>query len=485
MASLILLGNINLATFANSIVAANAKAQELFDAPLDHIFAIHSDESFEEMSGSSQLTDREWITHLNAHGVDQNLITHRIIPISAEQSDIGPFVNYLELVVRGLDENSSLIVDLTNSTTLYKNILSVAAHILDLRHQYFLDIQILASLTDSRGYIGSEILSQTYFPAPIGAKFDDLGYLSLTDIVRYQHKIEQQTEKYLQIGGKNADGEFFRRNLQHSIRLKLRNDQQGADGSLYRIATSSALVSIDDLARLILSEHENAESLTFGQRLRRIEHLLAKSTPADFDVQLLHKLNDLILYLRNSTTHKTQFSDSLERYKAELATQLLFAFSDLYAEIVAPALNQAVEDGPVRMNLLEGPETSQSYYLGLDGDDTGLHVENEMLSAQSSDDVKRLSRRISGAIDAVCKQIRSSRCFSKNAIIVSAGDNVLFYGQPSLQLLKDLQHLYAVESDGLTCSIGYGKSLREVYLALKLAKTEPGKQGIVGIELVS
>ncbi|NJN07775.1 MAG: mCpol domain-containing protein [Richelia sp. SL_2_1] len=34
----------------------------------------------------------------------------------------------------------------------------------------------------------------------------------------------------------------------------------------------------------------------------------------------------------------------------------------------------------------------------------------------------------------------------------------------------------------LTCSIGYGSSLTETYLALKIAKTKPGKNSIVGIQ---
>jgi hypothetical protein len=334
------------------------------------------------------------------------------------------------------------------------------------------------------GYIGSAILNHAYFPAPSGAKFDEIGYLGLTDVIRYRRKIDEQTEKYLQIGGQNADEEFFRRNLQHSIQLKLRNDQQDADGSLYRIATSSALVSIDDLVRLILSEYENAEGLTFGQRLDRIERLLVQNAPEDFDVTLIRKLNDLILYLRNSTTHKTQYASQLERYKADLATQMLFSFSELYAEIVAPAIGQTMSSAPTRISLLNHPDSSQLYYLGLDGDDTGAYIENEMLSAQSANDVKRLSHQISGAINAVVKRIKESGHFKKKDIIMNAGDNVLFYGKPDIQLLKELQTIYSDKTDGMTCSIGYGKTLREAYLALKLAKTEPGKQGIVGIELV-
>ena len=484
MPSLILLGNTNLATFANSIVAANEKAQALFGQPFDHVFAIHSDESFEKISHFSLPQTPEWIAHLNAHQIDHKLITHRIIPISAEHADVVPFVEYLNVVIRGLDETSSLIVDLTNSTTLYKNILSVAAHILDLRHQYFLDIQTLATLNNGLGYIGSEVLNRAYFPAPSSEKFDEIGYLGLTDVIRYRRKIDGQTDKYLKIGGQHADEEFFRRNLQHSIQLKLRNDQQNADSSLYRIATSSALASIDDLVRLILSKHENVEGLTFGQRLGRVENLLAQNAPDDFDITLIRKLNDLLLYLRNSTTHKSQYASHLERYKADLATQMLFSFSEIYTEIIAHTIDQMTESTPTRIRRLNPPDRSQEYYLGLDGDDTGIRIESEMLSAQSSDAVKRLSANISDAIAAIVRRIKSSDCSGKKAIIMNAGDNVLFFARPDMQLLEELQRIYTDKTNGMTCSIGYGKTLREAYLALKLAKTKPGKQGITGIELV-
>lgn len=84
------------------------------------------------------------------------------------------------------------------------------------------------------------------------------------------------------------------------------------------------------------------------------------------------------------------------------------------------------------------------------------------------------------ALSAVVERARKFN--SKNKVIFAAGDDLLFRGYVDRELLSELQKIYTRES-GLTCSIGYGRTLREVYVAMKLAKAEPGKSGIVGIEL--
>ena len=69
-------------------------------------------------------------------------------------------------------------------------------------------------------------------------------------------------------------------------------------------------------------------------------------------------------------------------------------------------------------------------------------------------------------------------------MIFHAGDDVLIKGNFTRGNLEAIQDIYATETKELTCSIGYGKSFQEVYLALKLAKSKPGKNEIMGILLV-
>ncbi|MEN8444332.1 MAG: mCpol domain-containing protein, partial [Cyanobacteria bacterium J06555_13] len=71
----------------------------------------------------------------------------------------------------------------------------------------------------------------------------------------------------------------------------------------------------------------------------------------------------------------------------------------------------------------------------------------------------------------------------KRPIIFNAGDDLLFKGYFSKAELEEMQKIYKeVTQQNLTCSIGYGWSFEEVYMAMKMAKAQPGKNSIVGIE---
>ncbi len=72
MSTLIILGNTNRFTFANSIVAANGKAIEKFDEALTDIFVIHSTDSQATLS-----SEVDWIAHLESNGISQEIITHQ------------------------------------------------------------------------------------------------------------------------------------------------------------------------------------------------------------------------------------------------------------------------------------------------------------------------------------------------------------------------------------------------------------------------
>ena|SRR5947209_1363920 len=80
-------------------------------------------------------------------------------------------------------------------------------------------------------------------------------------------------------------------------------------------------------------------------------------------------------------------------------------------------------------------------------------------------------------------KIRSGINLGQSTIVFAAGDDILFKAEFDESTLQELKQIYQQKTSGLTCSIEYGKSFREVYLALKLAKLESGKNSIVGVEL--
>jgi len=152
MSTLIVLGNLNHFTFANSIVAANNKAAEIFSEALTDIFVIHSSAS---QAGLNKQTD--WVKYLESHGISQELLIHRVIEIDATPQSVEHFIHYIEIILNAvLSKKPNLIVDLTNGTSLHKNLLSTTAYILGLSDQYLIDIVKVAELTGDRGFLGSD-----------------------------------------------------------------------------------------------------------------------------------------------------------------------------------------------------------------------------------------------------------------------------------------------------------------------------------------
>lgn len=147
-------------------------------------------------------------------------------------------------------------------------------------------------------------------------------------------------------------------------------------------------------------------------------------------------------------------------------------------------LIQLLVDSPrqIRRLSLADASPAEELLFGLDGDDTGAVLEELFLSASDEERFTQLSGAVSAAIEEICHKIQV-QCAS-NRIIFAAGDDILFKGRVNAAFLDDLQRTYLMRTGGLTCSIGYGRSFREVYLALKMAKAQPGKNCITGIDLL-
>jgi hypothetical protein len=68
------------------------------------------------------------------------------------------------------------------------------------------------------------------------------------------------------------------------------------------------------------------------------------------------------------------------------------------------------------------------------------------------------------------------------SVFFAEGDNILFKSRYKISLLNEMQIIYKVQT-GLTGSIGYGKTLPEVSLAMRLSKAKGGGS-IMGIALL-
>lgn len=459
----------------------------LFDSPLDEIFVIHSRESYQELGACS-----EWRDKLQKCDISPEQITERVLDFDSSTKAVERFVNYFGLIIAGNDQNQNVIVDLTNGSSTGKNLLSTAAYVLDLKYQFVIDNSILRELTSKEPhrlkFVDPEYLAQAYIPVPNGTILDGIAHLNLSEVVRYKRIISSHTSAYRAVNETAADPEFFADNLKHSVRLKLQGDRT-QDSAVYRIASSSISTSIEDLIRLLLEAHTSDYSpgrkqLTFGQSLQRLRHHIEGLGLTEIDVDFLRRFNDFMLYLRNSATHKAPLLTRLEKFRAELSVKMSFPFLEFYTDVVHPALSAAtLAHKPKRISRIDPMNvgSSSTFYFGLDGDDTGSILEELFVSTGDEKKFKQLSRKVDEAIQSVARLVKGR--LGKASIVFASGDDMLFKGELDYSFLEHLQHTYQKVAGGPTCSIGYGSSFQEVYLALKLAKTQPGKSAIVGISL--
>jgi hypothetical protein len=465
-------------------VAANAKSLEIYKEDLSNIYIIHSTESQNKLR-----KETDWINQLSSNNINQEVFIERTIDITYKEDSVKKLVNYLETIIKGLTDNSKLIVDLTNGTSLQKNLLSVATYVLDIQHQYAIDIVKLSEITNERGFLASDVLSTSYVIAPQSSLIDSLAYLNLVEIIRYKKIIDYHANSYSKIDHDSSDTDFFKDNLSHSVQLKLQGDIT-KNNAMYRIASSAISASIEELISLllrkILSDDKSSEIArrTLGQKLQLIQLKIEKEALPDFDIDFFRKFNDFMLYLRNSTTHKGKLLTDMEKFKADLSVKMSFPFLEFYTDIIHPILaNDNSTSHPKQIRILSDSDidSGEAIYYGIDGDNTGTILEELFISSSDESRLKKLSASVTESIKKISKFIRDSS--PKNLLIIEAGDDILFKGYLNQEKLKEIQDIYKTTTSGLTCSIGYGRSFQEVYVALKFAKTHSGKNSIVGIEI--
>lgn len=327
----------------------------------------------------------------------------------------------------------------------------------------------------------------SYVSAPDSTHLDNLAYLNLSEMIRYKRIIEDRANRYIAIESKHSDRNFFKNNLARSVQIKLQADRT-KDEALYRIAAASISASVEDLISLLLSKYiyadqsDEIENKTLGQKLQLVRAEVEKKAPLSFDNEFFRRFNDFILYLRNSTTHKGRLLTDVEKFKADLSVSMSFPFIEFYTEIVHPLLaSGAPIEKPQKIRRLSLSDFLEgTFYYGLDGDNTGAILEDLFLSSSDEGRFRKLSKSVTKAINEISKFIQDNS--AQNSVVFEAGDDILFKGNFNEHALKTMQQMYRDRTSGLTCSIGYGRSFREVYLALKLAKTTPGKNSIAGVE---
>jgi len=156
-------------------------------------------------------------------------------------------------------------------------------------------------------------------------------------------------------------------------------------------------------------------------------------------------------------------------------------FIEYYTDIVYPSIKKDISENNQEIIVYpEEPLSNEDYYFGIDGDNTGAYLE-KLLINEDIRELKMISKKITKALNAIENYIKE--VFDKNEyeIIFKTGDDMLLRGRLSFKDLKKIQEIYKETTDSLTCSIGFGKTSKDAYMALKLAKANPQKNMIKGI----
>ncbi len=165
-----------------------------------------------------------------------------------------------------------------------------------------------------------------------------------------------------------------------------------------------------------------------------------------------------------------------------LSSQLSVAFLQFTIKALSVFLDE--QGKLLDVLVLEAAEDDQSlFYFGFDGDATGDYLEIAFGDlAQDESEVLSRSEKLREAIKKL-KTVIFKETKNNKSVLFAEGDNILFKAPYNQALLNKLQQIYTDET-GLNCSIGYGSTLREAAIAMRLAKGKEGNS-IVGVAVKS
>lgn len=478
MASLFLVGNINEYTFANAIVAAHIRDLEENGSGLSYIFVIHSPES-EAFLSSNTL----WKKYLQDNGLYSVCFSYCTIDFHKDSDvKLGVLAQHVERFIKSLPAQERIYVDLTNGSSLYKSVLSNISFILGVKRQFILEISM------KKGFMSYDELKSAYIELPDPIGLDTVAKAWLTDVRRYKNKAKEVSEILTMICGTDS---INQNELEGDIKNAVSTWFSGlkeADSAALGGSVRYVGRAFEDIIRNIYSmlddeANKNAKNINLKNMLDHICTKLYKNASVN-EPELIENISQFLRFLRNEATH-AQLSFDFGCIRARLSTELLFStvdyFKIIYESKSIMPLQKINVSGrqKIKINGQEGHE----YYYGVDGDDTGRELERLFQIDANIDYFKRFSKSIDEAMKAVSKKVIEQPINGK--VIFCSGDDLFFSGIYNIEALEELRTLFSRIAKERTCSIGFGKTPKEAYVALKMAKAKMGKNCVMGVEFVT
>ena len=252
----------------------------------------------------------------------------------------------------------------------------------------------------------------------------------------------------------------------------------------YRHSIFASSAGVEEVANIILTivKNANLENKTLGLKLTEVRDVFSKNPKYFINSKTLEYLTQLITSIRNDIAHPSSengYSKELTAIQSRLSSQLTFAFLQFTTKTLSAFLDQKGQ--LVDIQILEAPikDDQTVFYFGFDGDSTGDYLD-VAFGQSSEDEVRQRSEAVLKAISElrklICKETKDYK-----SILFAEGDNILFKAHYQVSLLNELQRIYR-DKTGLTGSIGYGRTLPEVALAMRLSKAKGG-DSVMGIAL--
>jgi len=492
--ALFILGNTNEFTFANAILAAHGHSREK-GGSLAVVYAIHTPKSEVALAKSTR-----WKAHLLQHEMNPELISWFTVDLekAKESRALEVFAHHIELKLISLGQRYEVYVDLTNGSSLYKSVLSNVAFILGVQHLFTLNIAKLPAEEiveptntppKSVGFAAPKDLRNAYVSLPDPTELDLLAPAWLSEIIRYRALVGQMKRTLTAVTGGVAMGiDDFGGEAMQAVKLMLEGERNQNAVELANSVweTGKAHETLTNILCVTLG-FDPQKYDDVHQRIEEIQSRLRKNCldPDGFYSKLAFDVKKA----RNKVTHESPDPLPVVTIHAKtnfgLLQRLLDYLGALNNERSLSSLASPIEiqkTVPEKITPIAAPLICQEYYFGLDGDDTGRKLEDLFAKNVPEKDFTTFSNRIVSAMNKLKEMIENQPVHGR--ILFCSGDDMLFVGLYHQDTLEQMKRTYMNSSGGHSCSIGFGRTAREAYVALKMAKARHGKNSIVGIELV-
>jgi hypothetical protein len=482
--ALFISGNTRQYTFGNAALAAHLADLRQGGHGLTSVFVLHSPAS-EVLLAQQQ----EWRAFLAANGVEPELFVHFAADLATGEAAFRRATDHIKMALADLERAPRIYIDLTNGQALYRAFLASVGYILGVTRQFLLDPSLVqvAQRADAEALANSfwtpVQIEAAYVELPSPSVLDSIASYWLTDVRRFRATADDTATRLLQVSALfEPQRAGFVGDFSHAVRSWFSGERQ-RDGSALGGAVRYAGRAFEELIRTIYKTicSPGGRASSPQQMVDAITAAI-QSAAVDYDPELIEDIARLLWRLRNASAHE-QVAADFGQVRARLSIELLIASAAYFGVLHDRHLIRPHDGGAAglqRLSLAGRP--GEIYYFGLDGDDTGRRLE-ELFQAASAD---RAFRSFSKMIDAARKQIadRLAKPPLSGEVLFCSGDDILFKAAYVPEAIEELRSMYQQRTSGLTCSVGYGKTPREAYVALKMAKASPGKNCIAGVRVV-